>query len=114
MRQSTKRNTAIFFILTFTFLIAYDIFERVNQTNLLKEEAELLKQILTIQEARKDLCGLAFKSYNITNINGFNSNAKGYYCVLTVNRTAKQIERVVLHEECYRLVFEDKKHFCRN
>lgn len=43
---------------------------------------------------------------------GMYNKADGYYCVITDNRTDKDIERTRVHEECHNLVNENYDHFC--
>lgn len=44
-------------------------------------------------------------------VNGFHSTM-GFYCVSTLNRLQKQIEKTDLHESCHDVVYKSKEHFC--
>jgi hypothetical protein len=85
----------ILFILTFTIGLIFGIY--LN----LEKNVEIVKTYFDMSSFKLDL----------SSVNGF-YHYDGYFCVVTQNRTAKDITSTTIHELTHYYIDEDYKHFC--
>lgn len=84
-------------ILILTLILGFFLYHFLN----IPENSESLKYYFDMR---------SFK-LNLSNTLGF-FHYDGYFCVVTANRTAKEITSTTIHELTHYYINEDYKHFC--